>query len=105
MKDEADLLVWHEDLGYGYFPVHGNPYDRNYFQKYQGYAATKMGKALTEARVDLVDRHLEKKVPVVDIGIGCGHFIIQRDRGYTSTTGYDVNPYAIRWLLDRKSVV
>ncbi len=99
MKDKADLFTWHEHLGYGYFPVYaGNPYDGDYFRKYQGYEDTPRGKALTRARIDLVNRHAGSKV-VVDIGIGCGQFV--RERGLSNTRGYDVNSTAIRWLLDR----
>jgi hypothetical protein len=95
----ADLLVWYEEIGYGYFPVHaGNPYDGGYFRKYQGYEETPMGKALTRARIDLVRRHAGSEV-VVDIGIGSGQFV--RERGLSNTRGYDVNPHAVRWLLER----
>jgi hypothetical protein len=50
-----------------------------------------------KARSDLVNR-LYGDAQVVDIGIGSGHFIESRK---VSTFGYDVNPVAIRWLLER----
>jgi hypothetical protein len=36
---------------------------------------------------------------VVDLGIGCGHFVEARGE---NTFGYDVNEAGIKWLLDRK---
>lgn len=95
---DIDRLFWEKELGFGYFPVRENPYDKSYFEKYLGYAETPMGVAITRARVDLVRRYAGDE-PVVDIGIGCGQFI--ETRGSAITTGYDVNPEAIRWLLDR----
>ncbi len=96
---DLDGLVWNESEGFGFYPVEpGNPYDKAYFEKYIAYTKTPMGIALTNARVSLVQRFAGED-RVVDIGIGCGHFIETRGPGIT--TGYDVNPEAIRWLLDR----
>lgn len=91
-------MEWFDDRGYGIYPVKENPYDQAYFDKYVGYSRTPLGIALTDARVELVRRHAGDDL-VVDIGIGCGDFI-QR-RGSRITAGYDVNPAAVRWLLDR----
>jgi Methyltransferase domain len=91
-------LVWSDELGYGCYPVKETPYDRSYFEKYVGYSRTARGVALTDARVELVRRHVGEE-PVVDIGIGSGDFI--EKRGTRITSGYDVNPEAIRWLLER----
>lgn len=92
-------LLWYPRKGFGFYPVmSGNPYDSGYFEKYRGYAGTPRGQALTKARVDLVQKHIGREL-VVDIGIGCGHFI--ESRGSDVTRGYDVNPEAIRWLLER----
>ncbi len=93
-----DGLLWNEELGYGCYPVKDTPYDLGYFEKYVGYSRTAMGVALTDARVELVRRYVGDE-PVVDIGIGCGDFI--EKRGLRITSGYDVNPEAIRWLLER----
>lgn len=91
-------MEWHEELGYGVYPVKETPYDRAYFEKYVAYSRTPMGVALSDARVELVRRHAEEDL-VIDIGIGCGDFI--EKRGAKITAGYDVNPEGVRWLLDR----
>lgn len=94
----SDGLVWLPERGMGFYPVREQPYDAAYFAKYQGYAATDMGRALTEARIDFVARHF--KGELVDIGIGCGDFVaaraLRRECGFTF--GYDVNPAGVEWL-------
>jgi hypothetical protein len=89
----ADGLVWLPEHGMGRLRVTEAPYDSAYFEKYQAYAATEMGRKITAARVDLVRRHTDRHV--VDVGIGCGAFISAR-MGWT--WGYDVNPAGIAWL-------
>jgi hypothetical protein len=73
------------------------PYDAEYFARYQQQADTSIGRALTQARVDLVARHYAG--PVLDVGIGCGQFVDARP----DTTGYDVNPAVVTKLSDRGS--
>lgn len=81
----------------GYYPVKPSdmPYDAEYFARYQQQADTSIGRALTQARVDLVARHYAG--PVLDVGIGCGQFVDARP----DTTGFDVNPAGVEWLKDR----
>lgn len=86
-------LVWLPELGMGRLKVVEAPYDEAYFEKYQRYARTERGQAITAARVDLVRRFTDRHV--VDIGIGSGDFISAR-MGWT--WGYDVNPAGVRWL-------
>lgn len=88
-------LIWLPEKGVGYFPVDAFPYDKNYFEKYEGYAATELGKSLTEARLRFVSRH--HKGDIVDVGIGSGQFI----EAHGSAKGFDVNPYAQAWLKER----
>lgn len=98
-EGKVSCFRWEKADGFGYFPVGKNhPYNLDYFRKYEGYAQTEMGAALTKARVDLVGRHIGGS-ELLDVGIGCGQFICARTEG--STFGYDVNETAIRWLLDR----
>lgn len=88
-------LAFFPELGYGYFPVpESRPYDEDYFAKYVKMADTAMGEAITQERVNLVRRH--HNGDVVDVGIGCGHFVTACD-----SEGYDVNPHGIRWLEER----
>lgn len=89
-------LIWMPEKGIGYFPVNDFPYNRDYFKKYEDYAETEMGLEITQARIDLVARHYSG--PLVDVGIGCGQFISNRE----NTFGFDVNPEAERWLKKRQ---
>ncbi len=89
-------LVWLPELGMGRFPVSKDrPYDESYFARYQKMADTPMGQALTKARIQLVARHYNG--PVLDVGIGAGQFVEARP----DTTGYDVNPAGVHWLVAR----
>lgn len=93
-------LVWLAERGLGYFPVRPEdyPYDEGYFAKYQRYAETERGRAITAFRVDLVRRHIGEET-LVDVGIGCGSFIEARGG---QTFGLDINPAGIRWLNRRR---
>jgi Methyltransferase domain len=91
-------LTWWPEIGVGYYPVTAGiaPYDRDYFNHFARQADSDIGRALMQARCELVDRHYCGKL--VDIGIGSGAFI-QRRRWITY--GYDVNPDGINWLQER----
>lgn len=82
------------EVGIGYYPVKPSetPYDAAYFERYQRQADTPIGRALTDARVEMVARHWLDTV--LDVGIGCGQFVEARP----DTWGYDVNPAGVRWL-------
>lgn len=88
--------MWLPERDVGYYPVTEFPYDDAYFEKYQGYAATEMGKAINDARVAMVDRHWQGRL--LDIGIGCGQFAQSRPL----THGYDVNPAGVLWLDEQR---
>lgn len=96
----ADRLIWLHDLGIGYYPVKAGDgaYDRAYWEKYRGYDQTRMGERLTQARVDLVKRHLKPGHDgsrlLVDVGIGGGRFVDDMQ-----CFGYDINPHAKDWLM------
>ena len=80
------LLEWRGD--HGYYPVHVNgQYGKAYFEKYEGYARTPMGKALNDFRVDFVTRHFGLQ-NLVDVGPGACTFVQE-----TGALGYDINPY------------
>jgi SAM-dependent methyltransferase len=94
-------LTWWEELGVGYFPVDDEKvYNEAYFKRYQEYAATAMGVALTSARMALVEKYWGTK-PMVDIGIGSGQFVEMRNRSGARTYGWDVNPAGLEWLRQR----
>ena len=87
----------------GYYPVTDQPYDQNYWDKYVGYAKSEMGRKITEARIKWVNQWASG-LPVVDVGIGCGHFIEERVKT-DPTLGFDINPVGVRWLEDRSLLV
>lgn len=90
-------IRWDERGEVGFYPVDpGGVYDDAYFEEYVRRAGTPVGLALNEARVALV-RKWAGDGSVVDVGVGAGAFILAHG---PRTRGYDVNPRAIRWLLD-----
>ena len=93
-------LVWLPEWGLGYSSAAlraSGIYDEGYWQSYAERAATPMGRRLTAMRVELVRRHYGDG-PLVDVGIGCGHFVETRGG---ETQGYDVNPVGVQWLRTR----
>lgn len=94
----ANRLNWLPDLGIGYYDVQHPyaPYDAGYFAKYLSYRDTPLGRKLTQARVELVERHWAG--PLVDVGIGCGAFVEARPQTY----GFDVNPVGVQWLREKQ---
>lgn len=94
-RDEG--LVWLPHRGMGYFPVTAAPYDEAYWAKYEQYAATPMGEAITRFRADLVEKYAAG-MRVCDVGIGCGSFVEARP----GTVGFDINPVGIVWLKNRR---
>lgn len=100
----ARRLTWWPELGIGFYPVEAGaePYDADYFERYQRQADTPIGRALMQARVDFVNRHFAGAV--LDVGIGSGAFIDRRNAasdGRPNTFGFDVNPVAVDWLKGR----
>lgn len=93
-------LVWLPSLGVGYLPVTEQPYDADYFAKYEGYALTPMGRAITAARVALVERHAQRR-NLLDVGIGSGDFLDAIGGRDIARFGFDVNPVAVEWLRER----
>lgn len=96
-------FVWLPEFEMGYYPVKDDSvYDRSYFDKYTEYSHTQMGKDLTKARIEFVDRF--HKGFILDIGIGCGDFVQSRnntEERKTSTRGFDINPAGKEWLEER----
>lgn len=91
-------LTWDNNLGIGHYPVElVGQYNKAYWDNYVSYRTSPIADALMKARTDLVQR-LYGDAPLVDIGIGSGHFVESRG---PETFGYDVNPMAIRWLIDK----
>lgn len=93
---QQNELAWFGELGIGYYPVKAMPYDEAYFENYVKMADTEIGYKLNKARVDFVNKYTQKDV--LDIGIGSGAFVLGRE----NTKGYDINPAALEWLIDRK---
>lgn len=95
---KATKFTWDDEQGFGHYPVElVGQYDKSYWDRYVSYRSSPIAEALMKARADLVAR-LYGDGPLVDIGIGSGHFMEIRGG---RTQGYDVNPIAIRWLVDK----
>jgi hypothetical protein len=97
-------LAWNVDHGY-YPATPEGVYDEAYFQKYVGYAQTDLGQAILIKRLEFVKAVVPDYVTVVDVGIGCGQFVIGRQMasGQKNTLGYDVNPAGVKWLEEQKA--
>lgn len=93
----ARCLSWYPEFDMGFYPVEASPYDQSYWDRYVELAATPMGEALTDSRIDWV-RQWAGDSRVVDVGIGCGQFIERRRALGGETLGYDINPVAVQWL-------
>lgn len=96
-----DELVWLPERGMGFFPVREQPYDAAYFEKYEEYASTELGHAITEARLALVQKHAPRHTRIIDIGIGCGSFAEAAMEAGFDAYGFDVNPAGVAWLKER----
>jgi hypothetical protein len=95
-KFSESELRWLPEIGIGYYPVKSTPYNAEYFERYMQMKNTPIGVALNQARVDLVNRYVSGSV--LDIGIGNGAFVESGD----NIRGYDINPVAVKWLVDRR---
>jgi hypothetical protein len=86
-----DNFVWWPELGMGWHPKQPMSYEKDYWDKYVQYDATKMGEKLTDFRANFVKKFW--KGNIVDIGIGAGRFVQEMN-----CQGFDVNKSAIKWL-------
>lgn len=94
-------LMWLPEKGIGYLPVVASPYDDEYFRKYQGYAATEMGRRITAARVAFVRRWSVPSDSIIDVGIGCGDFVDVSRQAGLDMYGFDVSRPGVAWLEER----
>jgi hypothetical protein len=96
--EKMTAFRWNLSLGYGYCAEERpGQYNREYWDRYVSYRTSPIAKTLMKVRADLV-RRCYGDGPLVDVGIGSGHFLETRG---PETFGYDVNPIGVRWLLDR----
>lgn len=87
-------LRWDINKSLGFLDAHPRNYDEAYFNKYQKYAETEMGKRLNDHRLAFIDRNY--KGELLDVGVGSLQFVLSRE----NTFGYDVNPVAIQKLIE-----
>lgn len=94
-------LQWFSQLGIGYLPIEGAPYDQDYFDRFARQAASPIGQTLMRQRVAFVYEHMHREM-LIDVGIGCGAFIERRNASVPhSTFGFDINPAGVAWLKRR----
>jgi hypothetical protein len=92
----GNALVWFPEKEVGYYPVRtANKYNDAYFDNYAQYEGEEIGKCLNDFRVSLVNEYTSGLV--LDIGIGSGTFMNRRGNCF----GYDINPKAVSWLMER----
>jgi len=94
-KSIKSELIWLPEKGMGWFPVPDNADCPDYFDVYEKYGDSEMGRKLTSKRAEFVDKYYLGSV--IDIGIGCGQFVEARP----ITAGFDVNERGIAWLKER----
>lgn len=94
-SSETGSLHWDDKAGYGFHSAPPMEYTQDYFAHYQQMDDTRMGDALTDARVMLVDEHYHGE-DLIDIGIGGGKFVCAM-----MCSGFDVNPSAVKWLKEQ----
>lgn len=99
------VLEWLPEHGMGFLPIEAAPskvYDAAYFAKYEGYAATDLGRELTRQRVDFCRASAAlDNYSVLDVGIGCGQFVQALRAERVEAFGYDISDTAMAWLRDR----
>jgi len=85
-------LRWDVNKAIGFLDIQPRDYDAAYFNKYEKYAETEMGKRLNNHRLDFVARNYLGSL--LDVGVGSLQFVLSRD----DTFGFDVNPIAVQKL-------
>lgn len=92
-----DRLIWLEQAGVGYFECDTEGvYTSDYFDRYAEQAEEPLGQAIMDARVALCARYGVKTL--LDVGIGCGAFLVAWWYTHGDGFGDDVNPAGIEWL-------
>jgi hypothetical protein len=74
-------------------------YDKHYFAKYVSHENSEIARKLNQGRTSITEKYCLK---ILDIGIGSGEFI---KKSNIFTYGYDINPVAIKWLMERQIYV
>lgn len=86
-------LAWCSELGIGFLPSRGYDYGEAYWQKYVEYTDNGIGFKLTYFRKRFVIDNLGALGDLCDVGIGSGQFV-----DAIKCKGYDINPFARKWL-------
>jgi hypothetical protein len=91
------------DYGRGRTPLNPYCYDTAYAKKYDEYAQTSLGSALTRARIGLLHTSILPGEVVVDYGCGSGQ-LVSLARKYFRCWGYEVNSaYQQYWRPQRNA--
>lgn len=95
-QDDGDLIICnYHGVAYQKDRNHIIKYDDSYWNKCAGYEDSQIALDINRGRIGFVEKHY--RGDLLDIGVGCGEFIKKRPNTY----GYDVNPAAVRWLLEQ----
>lgn len=76
-----------------YKPIGAAKYNREYFEKYNLYENTELGRRINETRWALVGKYLNGKKLLLDWGCGNGSFIRNAPNGFCCF-GHDLNPFS-----------
>lgn len=98
IADRAATLMWHDGVGYLPF-VRPIEYGADYFAEFERRARSRIGQKLMASRIAFVAQYYNG--PLLDVGIGCGAFVLDRSMCGEPTFGHDINPVAVMWLRER----
>lgn len=87
-----DLYVCHScDLISSSLQENKNIYEETYYNKYEVYKETQIGKAIKELRYSILTKYVPYGSSVLDYGCGTGEFVELSSINYNAY-GYDINP-------------
>jgi len=94
------VLIYNKQYGYAYENYRNKTikYGKRYWNKIKRYEYTPISNAMHQFRIDLTKKYMNPADVLIDIGIGCGEFI--KRHPYIKVYGYDINPYAVKWLKE-----
>lgn len=77
------------------------PYDTEYFNKYKQYEGSDIARALNNGRCAMLLRHVKEGSRVLDIGAGCGTFVMEAQTWGFDAYGFDINQATVEFLKNK----